>query len=191
MKTEAEKKRVYLRRDNRLCPGPGRGEGKCGGFADAGSSRCKACMRKYNEWHYSRPNRPCPGVNGKPCGRMAEVGQSGCKKCGREKHMLDRYGLSPANFALKMSAQNGQCAICGKTLIEGKGLHIDHNHKTQQVRGLLCINCNHLIGSALESEEVLRNAAEYLRKWFIMGRLKPVAEDPEEFAARIAKRMFA
>lgn len=39
--------------------------------------------------------------------------------------------------------QKGKCAICGKHQNEfKKRLNLDHNHKTLQLRGLLCYYCN-------------------------------------------------
>jgi len=39
--------------------------------------------------------------------------------------------------------QKGKCAICGKKQSDfKKRLNLDHNHKTLQIRGLLCYYCN-------------------------------------------------
>ena len=43
-------------------------------------------------------------------------------------------------------------------------LHIDHCHKTGVVRGMLCGNCNFLLGHANDSPEILRKAADYLEE---------------------------
>jgi Recombination endonuclease VII len=42
-------------------------------------------------------------------------------------------------------AQGGVCAICGKPPGE-RALHVDHDHETGQVRGLLCYSCNTKLG---------------------------------------------
>ncbi len=55
-----------------------------------------------------------------------------------------RYGLSQSAVDLLHSEQGGGCGICGKAL--GRKFHIDHNHVTKKVRGLLCHRCNLLIG---------------------------------------------
>ena len=61
--------------------------------------------------------------------------------------------------------QNGLCAICGREP-NGKGgharLHVDHCHASSKVRGLLCGNCNTMIGLAAEDPQVLLAAVEYL-----------------------------
>jgi len=66
--------------------------------------------------------------------------------------------------------QGQKCAICEKTILKKTGLerkqtsaHVDHDHKTGEVRGLLCSMCNHLLGHATDSEETLLKAVAYLR----------------------------
>lgn len=52
------------------------------------------------------------------------------------------YGVTPGAYQKLFSGQSGKCAVC---LVEKK-LVIDHNHKTGEVRGLLCHRCNLLLG---------------------------------------------
>jgi len=60
------------------------------------------------------------------------------------RNQLRRYGLTPEEFLARLKRQNGKCAICPAPLKpRGKdGAHVDHDHETQKVRGLLCRNCN-------------------------------------------------
>ena len=62
--------------------------------------------------------------------------------------------------------QEGRCAIClrEEKHIPGKYLQIDHNHKTKQVRSLLCGNCNTGIGRFDDNIQVIQNAIEYLNR---------------------------
>lgn len=53
------------------------------------------------------------------------------------------------------------CAICSRA--PRARLHIDHNHKTKQYRGLLCDNCNLGLGHFKDSPALLAKAIEYLR----------------------------
>ncbi|MDQ4024250.1 MAG: endonuclease VII domain-containing protein, partial [Actinomycetota bacterium] len=52
----------------------------------------------------------------------------------------------------------GLCAVCG--VAEPK--HVDHCHGTDEVRGLLCLNCNQGIGRFEDDVETLRRAIVYL-----------------------------
>lgn len=61
--------------------------------------------------------------------------------------------------------QQGRCAnkVCNKHQSElPMRLHTDHDHITGLFRGLLCVNCNHAIGSAKESRKVLCGLIKYL-----------------------------
>jgi hypothetical protein len=77
-----------------------------------------------------------------------------------------KYGLNEEWYKEKLIEQNGKCAICGtdKPGGFGKKLHIDHCHKTQKVRGLLCSNCNTAIGYLQDSISILESAKQYLIK---------------------------
>jgi hypothetical protein len=55
-----------------------------------------------------------------------------------------------------------KCAICGKPLKWGNS-HVDHDHKTGKLRGVLCMACNYGIGCFKDSEAILRSAIKYLK----------------------------
>lgn len=75
------------------------------------------------------------------------------------------YGLMPEDFQRKMHEQNNKCAICGVDISEVKAALIDHCHKTNQVRGLLCLRCNSLLGYAKDNIGTLESAIIYLQKY--------------------------
>jgi hypothetical protein len=80
----------------------------------------------------------------------------------REQHLKRTYGLTLEQYDEMFESQNGVCAICGGVNINGKRLCVDHNHKTNKVRGLLCHSCNFFIGNSKESIIILRSAINYL-----------------------------
>ncbi len=59
--------------------------------------------------------------------------------------------------------QDNKCAICYAEP-DKRGLAVDHDHNTGVIRGLLCHNCNLLIGNACDNPEILHSAITYLRK---------------------------
>jgi hypothetical protein len=80
------------------------------------------------------------------------------------QNWLKLYGLTPEGYDELLAAQGGVCAICGlpgQTWAE-RNLHVDHDHATHEVRGLLCGKCNVGIGMLGDSVEGLRNALKYL-----------------------------
>lgn len=50
-------------------------------------------------------------------------------------------GVSDEDYARMLAAQGGGCAICGAPP-KTRRLHVDHDHRTGAVRGLLCYRCN-------------------------------------------------
>lgn len=74
-----------------------------------------------------------------------------------------KYSITFEQFKLMLEHQESKCAVCGKH-ISGKGVHIDHNHETGKVRGLLCRCCNIGLGHFGDSAKNLRKAADYLEK---------------------------
>lgn len=81
-----------------------------------------------------------------------------CKQVMRRSHLKRKYGISLGEYQAMADKQNQLCAICG----EKKDLHIDHDHVSGLIRGLLCGDCNRALGLFRDSTPVLRNAILYL-----------------------------
>ncbi len=85
------------------------------------------------------------------------------------------YGITLEDFNKKFQEQNGCCDICGLHQTELKRiLDVDHDHLTQEVRGLLCNNCNTSIGRFNDNIELLEKAIKYLKKY--SNKLKIVGD---------------
>lgn len=69
-----------------------------------------------------------------------------------------KYGLTLADVETLKKQQNGCCAICTKKT----KLHVDHDHKSEEVRGLLCNRCNLALGLFDDDSDRLMIAATYL-----------------------------
>ena len=75
--------------------------------------------------------------------------------------------MTPEDYMHLFEEQEGNCAICGRSSSNHNmtdHLIVDHCHDTNNVRGLLCNNCNFLIGHAKDNIQVLRSAAKYLQR---------------------------
>lgn len=81
-------------------------------------------------------------------------------KTKRKWNVATRYGLTVEQVKEMERQQNGRCAICAADL---GNYHIDHNHKTGKVRGLLCHACN-LKLPLVESPDLLQAAINYLKR---------------------------
>lgn len=82
----------------------------------------------------------------------------------KERHIKRTYGLTLADFETMLANQGGGCAICASADHGGKSWHVDHDHETGAVRGILCHGCNHALGGARDNPDVLIAAAKYLWK---------------------------
>lgn len=76
---------------------------------------------------------------------------------------LREYGLTVEEFDKLLIEQLGRCVICSRPMVGHKEPHVDHDHVTGKVRGLLCKSCNLILGCADDSDEVLLRAIVYLR----------------------------
>ncbi len=91
---------------------------------------------------------------------------SWCVKCYKEKTLQynrkSLYGITQEEYDQLLKQHRGRCAIC-KGTNNGKTLHVDHDHRTGKVRGLLCTNCNHGIGKFGDDPQLMCTAIRYLK----------------------------
>ena len=94
--------------------------------------------------------------------------RSECKKCSiikrDEGNYKSKYNLSIEEYEFILTAQNNCCKICSSTVpgVRINRFHVDHCHKTNVVRGLLCEKCNMALGHLRDDPALLRKAADYL-----------------------------
>lgn len=95
--------------------------------------------------------------------------QANGDKTSKYRHYKNRYGITLQQYNDLFAKQNGLCAICHKPETEVdsrtnqiRSLHVDHDHATEEIRGLLCGMCNKGIGCLQDSPVLIRNAAVYL-----------------------------
>lgn len=83
----------------------------------------------------------------------------------REYSLRRLYGITPEQYQDLFDKQGGKCGVCGKSPEEnGKALAVDHNHKTGEIRGLLCGYCNHRLVGRHTDADLIRAMAEYLER---------------------------
>lgn len=83
----------------------------------------------------------------------------------RKSNLRRLYGLEEHEYDSLFDKQNGKCGIC-KSAIERRSrfTHVDHDHKTGAIRGILCHNCNTGIGLFADNIKILISAIGYLMK---------------------------
>jgi len=117
----------------------------------------------------------------KPCARCSkkkgknQTDQKYCYACGikvqRERKAAAhgraieaRYGITQAEYEALYLFQGGRCAICWRATGKSKRLSVDHDHKTGEVRGLLCSPCNRgVLGHLRDDVLALERAIRYLQ----------------------------
>ncbi|MCH8066533.1 MAG: endonuclease VII domain-containing protein [Chloroflexi bacterium] len=77
--------------------------------------------------------------------------------------LKSRHGLSLEEYDAILASQNNECAICGRLCQNGSRLVVDHDHASGTIRGLLCHNCNLVLGKLEDRPRWFENAAQYLR----------------------------
>lgn len=136
---------------------------------------CKTCgqQKPLDEYYQfkARARNPSGGYFGecKACSR------SRAKEWGRARRSADpryatdvalrtKYGIALADYEQLLEDQGGQCAICGAAEPGGRGerFHVDHDHVTDEVRGLLCHACNTGLGAFGEDIDRMTAAMAYL-----------------------------
>jgi hypothetical protein len=124
------------------------------------------------------------------CGstNVARTGKPVCSDCKKDwmstgegtlshassrRHTLRLYNITQDDFDRILARQGGRCAICRTDDPGRRGIWcIDHDHTCcpdksscgNCVRGLLCLNCNVMVGLALDNPVVLAHAAHYVRQ---------------------------
>lgn len=77
------------------------------------------------------------------------------------RHMTKKYNMSHKD-AVAIYEMDRTCEICGIEEIYKYRHHIDHDHVTGKVRGILCVRCNMMIGN--NTVKILRKAIRYLQR---------------------------
>lgn len=104
------------------------------------ASSCKSCSNKLRKVNYDRtPYNP----NAK---------------------YIKEFGITLIDYNELFRQQEGNCLICKKHQINFKRrLAVDHSHTTGKVRGLLCSNCNLMLGHAKDNITTLQAGINYLQ----------------------------
>jgi hypothetical protein len=124
---------------------------------DGLSPRCRTCFAEARRGYRKRNPE-----------RHKELQRAWYKK-NKEKHraynLQKLYGITIEEYEAMVIAQGGVCALCRKPPYgrrNGSKLHIDHDHKTGRIRGLLCYHCNNGLGRFTDDPDLLRRAADYI-----------------------------
>jgi len=94
---------------------------------------------------------------------------SGSPECTRE-HNLRKYGITTEQYDTMLTEQGNVCKICKSPTAGGRGrFHVDHDHRTGEIRGLLCHRCNTALGLTNEDTSILSKMIHYINAGDLYG----------------------
>lgn len=144
-----------------------------------GTAICTVCEIEKPSSHFERASRKVNGIRSecKECrgkkrrARHAElradpVTSAKFAEDKRRRMLSEKYGMTPDEFARMLATQGKCCKICKAVEPGGRvGVwHVDHDHLTGKVRGILCHSCNVGLGHFRDSVELLSKAIDYLSR---------------------------
>jgi len=137
---------------------------------DGHTSICKKC-RCFDsaEWRKNNPKKVKESYKkfGKEYNKKWVKNNPDKMKCYLRKSRLKKmYGVSLDDYNKMFNEQKGCCWICGKHQSqENRALSVDHNHKTGEVRKLLCGECNLLVGQIEKNINIIDDVFNYLKDY--------------------------
>lgn len=146
-------------------------------------SQCIKCIRKEQNNNYKHSHKIITPKGYKKCPKCSMTKKISdfaknktsndklnpyCRECTRVYQVSIVYKIDKNAYTKLESEHNKSCAIC-KTPEKklSRKLDIDHDHRTNKNRGLLCGKCNKGIGMFNDDPNLLRAAADYLDKWYL------------------------
>jgi len=121
----------------------------CSGIEAATVKRCPRCneTKALEDFHRQPSGKHGRFSYCKPCSNQYYRGNRKRNYSTEQKRrwqVKTRYRISVSDVEAMVSAQGGRCGLCDSIL--GDRYHIDHDHLTRKVRGILCHRCNVTIG---------------------------------------------
>jgi hypothetical protein len=125
--------------------------------------RCTRCWHTKPAQDFALRSNSAQGLRASWCKACFINNSCGWYKNNKVRY-LSKYGLTEDGYQQLLEVQGGCCAICSSPDADSRGraLHVDHDHNTGKVRGLLCKNCNQALGLLADDSARLRKAASYL-----------------------------
>jgi len=141
---------------------------------DGHRSECKVCdlaakkhryladpaksIARVKRWQQENADR----VNAYHRARRAEPA---AKRADRSGYLKRKYGITIEHYDELLARQGGRCAICRREPRPDISLHLDHDHESGLLRGILCFRCNNSLGDLDDDPGLLRAALRYLESY--------------------------
>jgi hypothetical protein len=128
-----------------------------------GAKWCPRCseIKSISEFGRNRANKSGLADYCRPCHNRVMADNKAKNHGSIRSYLLKlRYGLTEEEVAEITGWQARRCLIC----LDVRPLHVDHDHSTGEIRGLLCFGCNGALGQFRDDSEVMRRAVDYLER---------------------------
>ena len=124
-------------------------------------NECKDCQKNHAHDHYAKI-APTEKVK-------RRISYHANKRAYHHWSLKKKFQMSVDEYERMFKDQGGKCAICGSEKpypnLRIKNFAVDHDHKTEKIRGLLCHNCNVGLGNFRDDPSLLQSAIDYLGKY--------------------------
>ena len=132
------------------------------GYKDGLYSECKDCHHERGKkWRSNEQNRL----------KALEVSKQWYLKnperhrvASLKSHLKKKYNMTIEEFEALKKEQGNRCLICKKVFILSSQTHIDHDHLTKEVRGILCTRCNFIVGMVEKESDIVMKAVKYVKR---------------------------
>ncbi len=147
---------------------------RAAGMRDGHRNECKVCdlaakrerylanpqaaIARVKRWQQENPERHRENQR-----RMRSTPEG--KERQRAGHLKRKYGITLEQYDKLLARQGGRCAICRREPRPDISLHLDHDHESGQLRGILCFRCNNALGDFDDDPTLLWAALGYLRSY--------------------------
>jgi hypothetical protein len=154
------------------------------GTKDGLNPTCKACVKiKLDAWRAANPEKHAAISH-----RWYEKNKPRLSAKSKATSRLYKYSLTQADLKDLGDRHNWRCGICAIELTDSGsdrrcGLHVDHDHLTGKLRGILCYACNCSLGLMKDDPRRLERAAAYLRAYRATCQTLPSREQVRAPAA--------
>jgi ribosomal protein L40E len=138
---------------NIVCP-------SCGGRKSNGAERCRNCRKsRFEDGKHINAAAYAKAFRRTPEGKRHVRAMN-----------LKKYGLTPEMYDDILRGQDNKCAACGneetaKNQFGPISMAVDHDHTTEEFRGLLCMRCNRSLGMLNDSVETIEKLLNYRKKF--------------------------
>lgn len=136
---------------------------RCGAVDRYKDGRCRTCQQVRNRAADADPARKARKAARAAVYRSMPEVKERKSRANAALLLRKKYGLTLVQLEEMIASQSGRCASCGDDL-EVKRVHVDHDHATGQVRGVLCQRCNLAEGYLRGSPLRARRLAKYLER---------------------------